>query len=108
MSGRDRTRRDPTRRGRSRSRVLIAGRHTANRHTASQRHLLKSPRDAIHVGFVTEGISESAFGTIEGNAADPSRPPTREGFGVFERKVTDAKARRRGPQYVYIRYRQGS
>ncbi len=67
--------------------------------------LLKSPTDAIHTGFVTEGITATHFGSIEGNASNPEAPPTREGFGVFERPVSHPKARRRGRNYVFIRYR---
>jgi len=63
--------------------------------------LLRAKHDAIHVGFVTEGITPLTFGTIEGNASDPSRPPTREGWGVFERLVTSSRARKRGAAYVY-------
>ncbi len=63
--------------------------------------VLKSSRDAIHVGFVTEEITATKFGTIEGNASDPNAAPTREGWGVFERTPRSARCRSRGPQYVY-------
>lgn len=59
-------------------------------------------KDAKHVGFVVEAVKKK-FGTIEGNAADPDAPPTHEGFGVFERLVSHARARLLGPQYVYVR-----
>jgi len=65
--------------------------------------LLDSPDDAIHTGLVTEGITKTRFGTIEGNASDPKQKATREGFGVFERKVTHALARKRVPSYVFVR-----
>lgn len=48
--------------------------------------VMQSPTDAVHVGFVEE-VNRTArvFSTIEGNAADPTKPPTREGWGVFSR-----------------------
>lgn len=58
--------------------------------------------DARHIGFLTE-VTGKKFGSIEGNAADPDAPPTHEGFGVFERFATHARARVTGPQYVFVR-----
>jgi hypothetical protein len=66
--------------------------------------VMASPTDATHTGFVTEGVTKTKLGTIEGNASDPDSPPTREGWGVFERKVTHVRARRRGPALLYVHW----
>ena len=65
--------------------------------------VLKSPTDAIHVGFVTEDITAKRFGTIEGNASDPTAAPSREGFGVFERTTKQPRCRTIGPGYLFVR-----
>lgn len=41
-----------------------------------------------HTGFITGQAEGSAWTTIEGNAADPSQPSSREGYGVFQRTRT--------------------
>lgn len=64
--------------------------------------VMANAKDATHVGFVTEDITETKFGTIEGNASDPDAPPTREGWGVFERTTRHSRCRRRGPGYLYV------
>lgn len=67
--------------------------------------VMKSANDAEHTGLVTEGITATHFGSIEGNASDPKQPPSREGFGVFERTLSDERVRHRGPNYKYLRWR---
>lgn len=64
--------------------------------------IMASANDATHVGFVTEDITKVRFGTIEGNASDPNAPPTREGWGVFERTPQQARARKRSPNIIYV------
>lgn len=60
--------------------------------------VMKSKDDAIHTGFVT-AVEGALFRTIEGNASDPEKPATREGWGVYER------ARQNTPgKYVFIHY----
>lgn len=66
--------------------------------------VMASPTDATHVGFVTEGITKTKFGSIEGNASDPEAEPTREGWGVFERSVKHARARKRTANIQYIHW----
>lgn len=66
--------------------------------------LLKSEHDAVHTGFVTEGITATHFGTFEGNASNPEAETTNDGYGAFERNVTHKKARPRGPNYMYVRW----
>lgn len=44
--------------------------------------LLNDQGRAHHTGFVTAFHLES-FDEISGNTSDPSKPPSREGFGVF-------------------------
>lgn len=68
--------------------------------------VMKSANDAQHIGFVSEDITTTRFGSIEGNASDPDAPPTHEGWGVFERKASHARARKRGPVYKYGRWRE--
>lgn len=60
---------------------------------------LKSPTDATHTGFVTT-VSAKTFETIEGNTNPEGGS---DGYGVFERK--GAQARKRGKDYVFVRYR---
>lgn len=60
--------------------------------------VMQSPTDAVHVGFVEDvNLTSRVFSTIEGNASDPTKPPTREGWGVFSR----ARAEKPGA-YRYI------
>ena len=68
--------------------------------------VMKSANDAQHIGFVAEDITAARFGSIEGNASDPDAPPTHEGWGVFERKASHPRARKRGPGYKYGRWRE--
>jgi len=64
--------------------------------------LMASEHDATHTGFVTD-VTDTHFGTLEGNSSDPTQPPTREGWGFFERPVDSPRARKRGPQYLFLR-----
>lgn len=65
---------------------------------------MKSTNDATHVGFVS-AVGAERMGTIEGNSSDPEAPPTREGFGVFERTSAHIRSRKwRDPSYVFVRY----
>jgi hypothetical protein len=64
--------------------------------------VMANPNDATHVGFVTEDIAKVRFGTLEGNASDPDKPPTREGWGVFERTTKHPRARKRSPNILYV------
>jgi hypothetical protein len=66
--------------------------------------LMASYHDAQHTGFVSEGITDTHFGSIEGNASDPEAPPSRDGFGSFERDVHHEKARSIGRNYKYVRW----
>lgn len=49
--------------------------------------VMKSVRDATHVGVVESAFTGGSFRTLEGNAADPTKPATREGTGAFEGRV---------------------
>lgn len=49
--------------------------------------VMKNPKDAVHTGIVV-GVQPGSFQTLEGNASDPSKPATREGWGVFARTRT--------------------
>jgi hypothetical protein len=51
--------------------------------------VMASPADAVHTGFVSV-INGNRFWTIEGNASDPDKAATREGWGVFQR-IRDMK-----------------
>lgn len=62
--------------------------------------VMKSANDATHVGFVAE-VRAHEFSTIEGNGNPDGG---REGFGVFARDGTHARALN-GP-YVFVRYAQ--
>lgn len=46
--------------------------------------VMRAPHDAVHTGIVAH-VAPGQFTTIEGNASDPTKPATREGWGVFER-----------------------
>lgn len=61
-----------------------------------------SNTDATQIGFVSEQIKLPRFGTIEGNASDPDAEPTREGWGVFERKVNSPRVRRTDGRTRYV------
>lgn len=61
-----------------------------------------SNTDATHIGFVSEQIKLPRFGTIEGNASDTDAEPTREGWGVFERKVNSPRVRRTDGRTRYV------
>lgn len=49
--------------------------------------VMKSDKDATHVGAVEAVNPDGSFKTIEGNAADPTKPATREGVGAFAGRV---------------------
>jgi len=46
--------------------------------------VMKTPTDAHHTGFIVS-TENGEFSTIEGNASDPTKPATNEGWGVFGR-----------------------
>lgn len=60
--------------------------------------VMKNAHDAVHTGIV-ENVSAAAFKTWEGNASDPAKPATREGWGVFQR----TRALEPG-KYLFIHY----
>lgn len=47
---------------------------------------MRTPTDATHVGFV-QHVNDAGFVTIEGNAADPRRPQSRDGNGVYVGRI---------------------
>lgn len=58
--------------------------------------VMESPTDAVHVGFVEDvNLTSGVFSTVEGNASDPTKPATREGWGVFSRARAEKPGRYR-------------
>lgn len=49
--------------------------------------VMKSDTDATHVGIVTDVFKDGRFVTREGNAADPAKPSSRNGDGLYEGRV---------------------
>ncbi len=62
--------------------------------------VMKTPTDAVHVGVVMKVVKDGSFISFEGNAADPMKPPTREGLGAFEGRVRHTVADR--ARYVFL------
>lgn len=62
--------------------------------------VMKSDDDAEHVGAIDKVFPDRSFASIEGNAADPKAPPTREGLGAFEGRIRHTVADTR--RYVFI------
>ncbi len=57
--------------------------------------LLNDKGLAHHTGFVI-AVQATAFTEVSGNTSDPTAPPSREGYGVFQHQ------RALGKQYKYI------
>lgn len=66
---------------------------------------MASPNDADHTGFCTELITDTRWGSLEGNASDPTATVTREGWGVFERTPEHPLCRKHpDPQYQFVHW----
>ncbi len=64
--------------------------------------IMKSDTVARHVGVVDEPLADRRFTTAEGNAADPARPSSVDGNGLYAGRVRGGPGDRR--RYFYARW----